>query len=129
MGYFDKKPPLGLDEQILLHKIFSGFFELPAGCIDSQFVCFRPVPSIIVPLVGKIAGNIRLMDAYRFCEARRMKLFKPDTKAKNLFLAKMSLALNAPILFDLYRFGNKFEFQYGLGSSISINFGIALLFF
>ena len=58
------------------------------------------------------------MDAYRFCESRSMSLFKPDTKAKNMFLAKVTVALDQPVLFDLYRFGNKFEFQYGYGSAM-----------
>jgi len=53
------------------------------------------------------------MDAYRFCESRQMTLFKPDTKPKNMFLAKVTIALDQPVLFDLYRFGNRFEFQYG----------------
>jgi hypothetical protein len=53
------------------------------------------------------------MDAYRFCESRRMTLFKPDTKAKNMFLAKVAATIDIPVLLDLYRFGNKFEFQYG----------------
>ena len=52
-------------------------------------------------------------DAYRFCEARGKRLFRPDTRLKNLFLAKLSLAIKQPILFDMYRFGSKFEFQYG----------------
>ena len=42
-----------------------------------------------------------------------MTLFQPDTKAKNLFLSKLSILVDKPILFDLYRFGTNFEFKYG----------------
>ena len=42
-----------------------------------------------------------------------MTLFQPDTKAKNLFLSKLSIVVDKPILFDLYRFGKNFEFKYG----------------
>lgn len=42
-----------------------------------------------------------------------MTLFQPDTKAKNLFLSKLSILVGKPILFDLYRFGTNFEFKYG----------------
>ena len=55
----------------------------------------------------------RLSDAYRFCESRKMTLFQPDTKAKNLFLSKLAILVDKPILFDLYRFGTNFEFKYG----------------
>merc|ERR1712147_432584 len=42
-----------------------------------------------------------------------MGLFRPDTRTKNMFLTKMSLSVGQPILLDMYRFGSRFEFQYG----------------
>ena len=47
-----------------------------------------------------------------------MTLFQPDTKAKNLFLSKLAILVDKPILFDLYRFGTNFEFKYGLVSNV-----------
>ena len=72
-------------------------------------------PGIILEFFGKaiFKSIYRLSDAYRFCESRKMTLFQPDTKAKNLFLSKLSILVDKPILFDLYRFGTNFEFKYG----------------
>ncbi|CAG5080031.1 Oidioi.mRNA.OKI2018_I69.PAR.g9450.t1.cds [Oikopleura dioica] len=93
------------------------FMELPRTCVENQFVCFYRLDAILIP---KLQGSktLRLSDAYRYCESQKMTLFQPDTKAKNLFLSKLAILVDKPILFDLYRFGTNFEFKYGLVSNI-----------
>ena len=94
--------------------------------MPAPFVCFRLLDSVLAPrmryyrprvrLMGRLLRIVfvdKLLDAYRFCESRGMELFRPDTKLKNMFLTKMSLAMEQPILIDMYRFGYRFEFQYG----------------
>ena len=114
--------------------IFSGDNDIEIDCIPSPFICFKIFDSMVVPGIRKYRPRIRLLgkaltnsrvvsatshwncfikDAYRFCESRGMNLFRPDSTQKNLFLAKLSLSIDQPILFDMYRFGNSFEFQYG----------------